>query len=119
MWASCGHWGIKCDRFECETARCRLLASYFALFLGTRHLIQYVCDAKQLPFYLVLNLILMEAMDFFTVCCCYNKNIRFAEVQQFAIQIYFSRLISYNEQAKLCFVSLSPKRYVFEIPFFF
>lgn len=86
-------------------------------FVSRDKTIRYVCGAKQLPFYLVLNLILREATDFFTVCCCYNKNIRFAEVQQFAIQIYFSQLISYDEQAKLCFVSLSPKRYVFEIPF--
>lgn len=118
-WASCGHRGIKHDGFGRELARCRLLPSYFALFLGAGQLIQFARGTKQLPFYLELNLILTEAMDFFTASCCYNKNIMLAEAQEFAIQIYFSQLISYDGQAKLCFVSLSPKTCIFEIPYFF
>lgn len=42
-----------------------------------------------------------------------------AELQEFAIQIYFSQLLSDDGQAKLCFVSLSLKGYVSEIPYFF
>lgn len=70
-----------------------------------------------LLFYPVLNLIRREAMDFFTLYRCFNKSMGFAEVQQFAIQIYSSHLISYDDQVKLCLIfSLDD---VFEIPYFF
>lgn len=56
-------------------------------------------------------------MDFFTLYRCFNKNMGFAEVQQFAIQIYSSYLIGYDDQVKLRLVF--PLDDVFEIPYFF
>lgn len=42
-----------------------------------------------------------------------------AGIPRFAIQIYITQLIPYDEPAKLCSDNLSPKRQIFEIPSFF
>lgn len=56
-------------------------------------------------------------MDFFHIFFVLTPI--FAEIPKFAIQIYFSQLISYDEPAKLCSDNLSPKNQISEIPSFF
>lgn len=105
---SSGHQGIKPDGFEG-------LASEFALFVGTGHFKQSMAPTAPilsrtepnpcagsgfLPIFVVLT----------PIC---------AEIPRFAIQIYISQLIPYDEPAKLCSDNLSPKRQIFEIPSFF